>query len=230
MKTTKRLVSVLLALVLAFGVLSLTASAETCGVRSIAIIEKPVYYQPDEESSVSWNAYFYRFLRVKMDAGSSIDDSLICYVDVYSEDDLVYQAECLFTLPADADGCLNVGWVIDRGGVRNAEHDRPYKIRMAFQKELRSGVDLFDGMPAATFNGSDANMAVTESETSYIVTISLNSIRQSPCTCTCHGRKEGESRFLWFFKEIFWYFVQLRLWSLFNKEEHRACDCGKLHW
>ena len=48
MKTTKRLVSVLLALVLAFGVLSLAASADTnYGVRTVAITEKPVCYMPD---------------------------------------------------------------------------------------------------------------------------------------------------------------------------------------
>ncbi|MBQ5969101.1 MAG: hypothetical protein IJL52_03180 [Clostridia bacterium] len=48
METMKKSLSVLPAVVLAFGVLSLTARADTnCGVRTVAITEKPVCYMPD---------------------------------------------------------------------------------------------------------------------------------------------------------------------------------------
>lgn len=104
MKATKKSLSVLPAVVLAFGVLSLTARADTnCGVRTVAITVKPVYYMPDR-------------------------------------------------------------------------------------------------------------------------------VVQRACTCTCHGRKAGESSFVRFFKDLFFNHIQMPLWALFKNKGHRTCFCGRIHY
>ncbi|MBQ5969065.1 MAG: hypothetical protein IJL52_03000 [Clostridia bacterium] len=230
MKTTKRLVSVLLALVLAFGVLSLAASADTnYGVRTVAITEKPVYYMPDRESAIVWNTYFYDFLRIRFDA--DLDEIYFPEVEVYDGEEMIYRAELEYRWPVDEDGCLHVGGLRKRSfGDPAIEPDRPYKIVIDFPNRPDAYSYVFDGTPAVTFNGSAENVTVTSSGSRCLVTISLDRVVQRACTCTCHGRKAGESSFVWFFKNIFFNHIQMPLWALFKIKGHRTCSCGRIHY